>query len=90
MSSVFYLICVLDGMELKEIMLIALGTMVSVIAFFLKKENIRVEKLSEKIRRLEISLAKNGARDCERWEQTTKLLEDRRQDIVKIYERLQK
>jgi len=78
------------GMEVEEIILIALGTMVSVVAFFLKKENIRVEKLSEKVRNLEISLAKNGARDCERWIQTSKLLEDRRQDVHKIYEIINK
>jgi len=77
-------------MEVEEIILIALGTMVSVVAFFLKKENIRVEKLVEKVRILEISLAKNGARDCERWSQTSKLLEDRRQDIHKIYEIINK
>jgi hypothetical protein len=77
-------------MEVEEIILIALGTMVSVVAFFLKKENIRVEKLSEKVRNLEISLAKNGARDCERWIQTSKLLEDRRQDVHKIYEIINK
>lgn len=77
-------------MEIEEIIFIALGTMVSVVAFFLKKENIRVEKLSEKIRNLEISLAKNGARDSERWVQTSKLLEDRRQDVHRIYEVLNK
>tara|TARA_R110001592_G_scaffold321636_1_gene600211 strand:+ start:1129 stop:1365 length:237 start_codon:yes stop_codon:yes gene_type:complete len=77
-------------MEIEEIIFIALGTMVSVVAFFLKKENIRVEKLSEKIRNLEISLAKNGARDSERWIQASKLLEDRRQDVHRIYEVLNK
>jgi hypothetical protein len=64
--------------------------MVSVVAFFLKKENARVEKLSEKVRNLEISLAKNEARDSERWNQSSKLLEDRRSDIIKIFEKLNK
>ena len=82
--------CVNNCMEIEEIIFIALGTMVSVVAFFLKKENIRVEKLSEKIRNLEISLAKNGARDSERWIQASKLLEDRRQDVHRIYEVLNK
>lgn len=77
-------------MELEKIILIALGTMVSVVAFFLKKENARVEKLSEKVRNLEISLAKNEARDSERWNQSSKLLEDRRSDIIKIFEKLNK
>jgi len=69
-------------------MLLALGTMVSVVAFFLKKENARVERISEKLRKLEVSLAKNEARDTERWIQTTKMLEDRRQDAIKIYEKI--
>jgi|TARA_E500000178_G_C16999747_1_gene745100 hypothetical protein len=77
-------------MEVEKIILIALGTMVSVVAFFLKKENARVEKLSEKVRNLEISLAKNEARDSERWNQSSKLLEDRRSDIIKIFEKLNK
>ena len=77
-------------MEVEKIILIALGTMVSVVAFFLKKENARVEKLSEKVRNLEISLAKNEARDSERWNQSSKLLEDRRSDIIKIFEELNK
>jgi hypothetical protein len=78
------------NMEVEKIILIALGTMVSVVAFFLKKENARVEKLSEKVRNLEISLAKNEARDSERWNQSSKLLEDRRSDIIKIFEKLNK
>jgi len=75
-------------MEIEKIILLALGTMVSVVAFFLKKENARVERISEKLRKLEVSLAKNEARDSERWIQTTKLLEDRRQDAIKIYEKI--
>ena len=68
--------------------MIAMGMMVSVIAFFLKRESIKVEKLSNKLREIEVDLAKNGARDTERWIQTTRLLEDRRQDVVKIFEKI--
>lgn len=64
--------------------------MVSIIAFYLKRESIKIEKVSTKLREIEVSLAKNGARDAERWDQTSKLLEDRRQDIHKIYEKLNK
>ena len=77
-------------MEINEIILIALGTMVSVVAFFLKKESIKVDRLSNALRKIEIDLAKNSARDEERWEQTSKLLEDRRHDVHKIYEKLNK
>jgi len=75
-------------MEINEILMIAMGMMVSVIAFFLKRESIKVEKLSNKLREIEVDLAKNGARDTERWIQTTRLLEDRRQDVVKIFEKI--
>jgi len=77
-------------MDTNEMIMIAMGTMISIIAFFLKKENARVENLSRKLRHIEIDLAKNGARDSERWIQTQKLLEDRRTDVVKIFEKLEK
>lgn len=82
--------CVLVVMELTEIMFIAIGCMLSIVAFFLKRESQKVERLNEKLRSVEIMLAKNGAKDAERWVQTTKLLEDRRQDVIKIYEFLNK
>ncbi len=77
--------CVFLNMDVSEIMFVTLGFMVSVVAFFLKKESSKVERLNEKLRSVEILLAKNGAQDTERWNQTKKLLEDRRQDIMKIY-----
>lgn len=77
-------------MEIKEIIMLAIGAMVSIIAFYLKRESIKIERASAKLREIEISLAKNGARDQERWEQTSKLLEDRRQDIHRIYNKLNK
>lgn len=77
-------------MELMEIVFVALGIMLSVVAFFLKKENLRVEKLSTKLRQIEVELARNGARDCERWEQTQKLLEDRRTDVISLYDKIEK
>lgn len=77
-------------MEIEKIILIALGMMVSIVAFFLKKESVKVDRLSKSIQHMEIDLAKNSARDTERWNQTTKLLEDRRVDIIKIFEKLDK
>jgi len=64
--------------------------MVSVIAFYLKRESLKVEKLQSDMREMEIDLAKNGARDSERWIQIQKLLEDRRLDVVKIFEKIEK
>ena len=70
-------------MEVEKIILVALGMMVSMVAFFLKKESLKVDRLSKRVQHMEIDLAKNCARDSERWTQTTKLLEDRRTDIIK-------
>lgn len=64
---------------------LGIGAMVSVVAFYLKKESAKIEKISSKLRRIEVDLAKNDARDCERWSQIQKLLEDRRQDAIKLY-----
>ena len=81
---------VYKNMEVEKIVLIALGMMVSMVAFFLKKESLKVDRLSKRIQEMEIDLAKNSARDTERWIQTTKLLEDRRVDVIKIFEKLNK
>mgnify|MGYP003120552564 CR=1 FL=1 len=75
-------------MEINELILIAFGGLLSLIAFFLKKENARIDRVCEKLREQEVSLARNGARDSERWEQTQRLLEDRRNDIIKLFERI--
>lgn len=75
---------------MEKIILVAFGAMISLIAFFLKKENAKIDKISGKLREIEIDLAKNGARDCERWDQTQRLLEDRRQDSIKLYEKVNK
>ena len=77
-------------MEVEKIILVALGMMVSMVAFFLKKESLKVDRLSKRVQHMEIDLAKNCARDSERWTQTTKLLEDRRTDIIKLFEKLNK
>jgi cell division protein FtsB len=77
-------------MEITEVIFVALGLMVSVVAFFLKKESNRVDRLSKQIRDIEIDLAQNDARDVERWRETQKLLEDRRLDSIKIFEKLEK
>ncbi len=75
---------------MQEILIIGVGILVSVIAFYLKRESLKIERLGSKIRRMEVDLAKNGARDAERWEQTQKLLEDRRTDVVRLFEKMEK
>ena len=75
---------------MQEILIIGVGILVSVIAFYLKRESLKIQRLGSKIRRMEVDLAKNGARDAERWEQTQKLLEDRRTDVVRLFEKMEK
>ena len=77
-------------MEMQETLMIGVGILVSVIAFYLKRESLKIERLGSKIRRMEVDLAKNGARDAERWEQTQRLLEDRRTDVVRLFEKMEK
>ena len=76
------------NMEIGEIIILGIGTLVSVIAFYLKKEALKIERMQNDMRRMEINLAKNDARDAERWIQIQKLLEDRRIDAIKIFEKL--
>ena len=77
-------------MDIQDIMIASIGVLASVIAFYLKKESVKIQRLGSKIRRMEVDLARNGARDSERWEQTQRLLEDRRRDVCKIFEKLDK
>ena len=77
-------------MEISDVVFLALGLMVSVVAFFLKKESSRVDRISKQVRDIEIDLAKNDARDAERWNQVSKVLEDRRQDSIKLFEKFEK
>ena len=77
-------------MEITDVVFLALGLMVSVVAFFLKKESSRVDRISKQVRDIEIDLAKNDARDSERWNQVSKVLEDRRQDSIKLFEKFEK
>tara|TARA_B100000085_G_scaffold196227_1_gene179948 strand:+ start:3642 stop:3887 length:246 start_codon:yes stop_codon:yes gene_type:complete len=76
--------------ELSNIVFIILGGTISIIAYFLKRENTRIERIGQKLRRIEVALAENGARDSERWIQTQRLLEDRREDVIKIFEQINK
>ena len=76
-------------MEYSEIWLIGIGTAISVIGYFLKRENKRLEEMSTLINEINVTLAKNEVRDRERWASTDKRLEDRRQDVRKLYDLVQ-
>ena len=53
------------SMEMQEMLIMGVGILVSVTAFYLKRESLKIEKLGSKLRRMEVDLAKNGARDAE-------------------------
>ena len=69
----------------------------SVIGYFLKRENKRLEGMETLINEINLTLAKNEVRDEGRWlsvievrESTDKRLEDRRNDVRKLYDLVQR
>ena len=81
---------VIESMEYNEYILVGIGTAISVIGYFLKRENKRLEDLEQLVNEIKVTLAKNDVRDRERWLSTDKRLEDRRADIRKLYDLVQK
>jgi len=77
-------------MDFSEYALVGIGTAISVIGYFLKRENRKLDALEKKVGDINVTLAKNEVRDKERWEQTNKRLEDRRVDVRKLYDLVQK
>ena len=77
-------------MEYNEFILIGIGAAISVIGYFLKRENKRLEEMENLVNNINVVLAKNDVRDSERWESINKRLEDRRMDVRKIYDILSK
>ena len=77
-------------MDISEYILIGVGTCLSILGFFLKKESRRLSGVVTKVDDMNITLAKNEARDAERWTSIDKRLEDRRSDVRKLYDLVQK
>tara|TARA_B100001564_G_C20473893_1_gene593918 strand:+ start:287 stop:523 length:237 start_codon:yes stop_codon:yes gene_type:complete len=77
-------------MEMTEYIFIGIGACFSIIGYFLKRENKRLEDMEDLVQTININIAKNDVRDNERWIQVEKSLEDRRQDIRKLYDLVQK
>jgi hypothetical protein len=73
-----------------EYIFIGIGACFSIIGYFLKRENKRLEQMESLINSINLTLAQNEVRDSERWTQTEKRLEDRRTDVRKIYDIIQK
>jgi uncharacterized membrane protein YgaE (UPF0421/DUF939 family) len=77
-------------MAYNEFILIGIGTAISVIGYFLKRENKRLEEMEDLINKINVTLAKNEVRDTEINRSVEKKLEDRRNDIRKLYDLVQK
>jgi len=73
-------------MEFSEYIFVGIGACFSIIGYFLRRENRRLDRMEELINQINLTLAQNEVRDCERWTQTNKRLEDRRMDIRKLYD----
>ncbi len=71
-------------------MFVGVSVALSVLGFFLKREARKSEEADSRIGKLEMLIAKNDVRDCERWKVANKLLEDRRADIQKLFDLVNK
>ena len=77
-------------MDLTPYMFLGVTVALSVLGFFLKREAKKAADNETRIGTLEILLAKNEVRDRERWTVAHKLMEDRRNDVMKIYDKIDK
>ena len=76
-------------MEYNEFIIIGVAGVISLIGYFLKRENQRLEALEDLVNQINVTLAKNEVRDAERHGSIEKRLEDRRMDIRKLYDLIQ-
>ena len=76
-------------MELHNYIFLGVGVAISVLGFFLKKEAQKSAENDRRIATLEMLMAKNDVRDCERWKVADKQLEDRRSDIKTLFAKLE-
>jgi hypothetical protein len=71
-------------MEITHYMFAGVTLALSVLGFFLKKNKIEIDSMKERMRELEISDARSG----ERIKTLLKLVEDRRRDVQKIFDKI--
>ncbi|MFT6546463.1 MAG: hypothetical protein ACJAT2_003811 [Bacteriovoracaceae bacterium] len=76
-------------MIIDEYIFIGIGACFSIIGYFLKRENKRLEGMEKLINEINVTLAKNEVRDFERYNSIEKALEDRRVDVRKIFDIIQ-
>lgn len=77
-------------MEGQDYMIATLGVVISILGWFVRREVVRVEnklqQLKEQVKELQIEWQINDTRDKERWVWIEKSMEDRRQDIRKLFD----
>lgn len=71
-------------MEVSHYMFAGVGVAISILAFFIKRNKWEIDDMKERLRQIEISDA-GQSKDVEH---LTKLSEDRRRDIQKLFEKL--
>jgi hypothetical protein len=77
-------------MELEAWMFVGVSVALSVLGFFLKREARKSVENDTRIGQLEMMMAKNDVLDTERWKVANKLLEDRRNDVQKLFDMVSK
>ena len=71
-------------MEISHYMFAGVGVAISILAFFIKRNKWEIDDMKERLRQIEIS----DAGQSKHVEHLTKLSEDRRRDIQKLFEKL--
>ena len=71
-------------MEISHYMFAGVGVAISILAFFIKRNKWEIDDMKERLRQIEIGDA-GQSKDVEH---LTKLSEDRRRDIQKLFEKL--
>ena len=77
-------------MEVESYMFLGVTVALSVLGFFLKREARRSAENDQRIATLERLIGENDVRDQVRWKNADKLAEDRRNDVMKIYDKIDK
>ena len=72
-------------MEITHYMFAGLGVALSILAFFIKRNKWEIDDMKDRLRQLEIAYA-GQAKDVEH---LSKLSEDRRRDIQKLFEKME-
>ena len=72
-------------MEISHYMFAGVGVAISILAFFIKRNKWEIDDMKERLRQIEVSDA-GQSKDVEH---LTKLSEDRRRDIQKLFEKME-